>query len=180
MHVRSVWAHCSLCIDSCPSGSIYTEDSSQLPQLNLEKCLNCGQCLSACPLDAFSSPRFSERKLLSRVEPISPLRLRCFMPYGEAEVLDAAKDYQLGTCLAAISPGGLAEMAFSKQCTLVVDRCKKCQLYERVWPTLQCNEETAYALLADWGRAGNLRESSPLFLPVMSEQRDGELMPLPA
>ena len=166
LHVRSVWASCSLCIDSCPSGSIYTEGPNQLPQLNLEKCLNCGQCLSACPLDAFSSPRFSERKLLSRVEPISPLRLRCFMPYGEAEVLDAAKDYQLGACLAAITPGGLAEMAFSKQCTLVVDRCKECQLYERVWPTLQCNEETAYALLADWGRASNLRESTPLFLPV--------------
>ena len=164
LHVRSVWAECSLCIDSCPSDAISTEGAGLLPQLNSEQCVNCGQCLSACPLDAFSSPRFSERQLLGRVKHIDPLRLRCFMPYGEAEVLDAGKDYQLGVCLAAISPGGLVEMAFSKPCELVVDRCKDCQIYERVWPTLQCNLETAYALLADWGRADNLRESSPLFL----------------
>ncbi|MBQ9021004.1 MAG: 4Fe-4S binding protein [Eggerthellaceae bacterium] len=164
LHVRSVWAECSLCADSCPSDSIFFDSQEPIPQLNLDNCVNCGQCLSACPLDAFSSPRFSERKLLGRVEHINPLRLRCFMPYGDAEVMDAGQDYQLGACLAAITPGALAEMAFSRQCVLVVDRCKECQLYGRVWPTLQCNEQIAAALLADWGRAANLRESSPLFL----------------
>lgn len=165
IHTRSVWTDCSLCRSSCPSGCIQLQDRQRIPSLDTEKCINCGTCLSSCPLDAFSSPHFSERTLLSRIEPDQPIRLRCFAPYSETAALVDANEYQLGTCLAALTPGGLFELAFSRSCTLVTSRCEGCSLFARVEATMRSNIEMASALLADWERESNLAEDAPYFLP---------------
>lgn len=179
LHTRSVWGLCSLCVRSCPSGAIHVEADTRVPVLDAEQCINCGQCLAACPLDAYTSPQFSERQLLNRVSQTTPVRLHCYLPYGEVEDLSTGGEYRLGSCLASITAGGLFELAFKRPCTLVTSHCANCQFFEQAGSTLRCNEEAAWALLSDWGKEANLQESVELFLPqqeegVAPEQKEDE------
>ena len=165
LHARTVKSSCSFCVDTCPSGAIYASDSRGTPAVEPMLCMSCGQCLSACPLDAFSSPQFTERQLLRRIDRTQAVRLRCFLPYGELEALDLSREtYHLGTCIAALSAGCLVELAMAHPCELATDQCSRCVLFRRVLPTMRHNVLSAARMLADWGRAKNLVESKPLFL----------------
>lgn len=179
LHTRSAWANCSLCVDSCPGEAIRIPAKGRLPSVDADRCIHCGQCLSACPLEAFESPRFTEHQLLRRIEPGGFVRLRCFLPYGELESLGSKREaYQLGTCLAALTPGVLFALVLSRTCELDTDRCASCSLFSRVGQTMQCNEISAFHLLGDWGRSANLVETSKLFLPdqhTVATREDGSL-----
>lgn len=171
LHAKSAWADCSLCIDSCPGEAVRIREGARVPSVDLDRCVHCGQCLAACPLEAFESPRFTERQLLRRIEPDAPVRLRCFLPYGELDALDSELEtYQLGTCLAALSPGAMFSLAQFRSCELATDRCASCSLLPWVGQTMRCNVVSAYYMLCDWGSSGNLVETEPLFLPVGREE----------
>lgn len=170
LHARSIWACCSLCVDSCPGRAIRMTEGGRRPAVDSSRCLYCGQCLSACPLEAFTSPRFSERQLFNRIAPAGDVRLRCFLPYGELDLLGSEREtYQLGACLAMLTPGALFELALSRSCELATGGCRSCSLFERLAQTMQCNVAAAYGMLQDWGRQANLVESSQLFLPSPAE-----------
>ena len=165
LHARTVKSSCSSCIDTCPTEAIRKSDKRGMPEIDPTICVNCGQCLSACHLDAFSSPQFTERQLINRIDRGKPLRLRCFLPYGELDELDLNCDtYHLGTCIGALTAGGLFELSLANRCELATDRCRKCVLFPRLAPTMEANVKAASQLLADWDRASNLVESTPLFL----------------
>ncbi len=165
IHKRSGWVSCSACIDSCPGGAI-RKGQGKAPELDSSRCMQCGQCLSACALEAFTSPNFTERTLLDRISGAEPIALRCFLPYGELETLAEHKNrYQLGACIAALSPGALFELALSRPCTLLMDRCATCPIFARAKPTMTANITAAFRMLHGIGRAGNLQETSGLLLP---------------
>lgn len=163
---RSRWASCTLCVDSCPSFALELSGKREsLPAMDPSRCLHCGQCLSACPLEAFRSSQFTERQLVARMPDKGAVRLRCFLPYGQLDGLDALDStYQLGVCLAALSPGVLFEMAFDRPVTLSTERCSTCAVFSRARNTFQCNVQTAKSLLGNWHRERNLQESVPLVL----------------
>ena len=153
-------------MDSCPSGAIRRRRNAKMPELNLDACMQCGQCLAACPLEAFEAPDFTERQLLSRVDASGPLNLRCLLPYGTLESLSRDyRTYQLGTCLASLSAGALFELSLDRPCTLMTDRCDTCPIFRGARNTMQANVTGAFLLLRGVGKAANLRESAPLFLP---------------
>ncbi|MBR2789691.1 MAG: 4Fe-4S binding protein [Eggerthellaceae bacterium] len=173
LHSRSTRAECSRCMDSCPSGAIRRHHLSSMPELNPTACMQCGQCLSACPVEAFEAPDFTERQLLARVGASGPLNLRCLLPYGALENLSLEyRTYQLGTCLAALSSGGLFELALDRTCTLVTDRCATCPVFRGAKATMGANVTGAFLMLRGIGRAANLRESTPLFLPSRQENEE--------
>ncbi|WP_165248026.1 4Fe-4S dicluster domain-containing protein [Adlercreutzia sp. ZJ141] len=169
LHARSVWGSCSLCSDSCPGGAITIDLSQRAPQLNALRCMQCGQCLTACPLEVFESSSFTERQLVNRIERQEYVRIRCFLPYGQLESLSQEdRSYQLGTCLAALSPGVLFELALSRACELFTDHCATCRLFTRLAPTFESNVTCAFRMLQGTHKASNLHESTPLFLPQVS------------
>lgn len=165
LHTRSTWSSCSLCAESCPEGAIRAAGEGKPPSVELTLCIQCGQCLSACPLEAFESSDFSERQLLSRIKSEGDIRLHCFLHQNECASLSVSLNtYQLSTCLAALTPGALFELSFQRVCELSTDSCQSCSLFSRVDSTLECNVIFASHLLSDWGRRTNLRETVPLFL----------------
>ncbi len=172
LHARSVWSSCSLCRDSCPGGAIELSSKQRGPGFDAARCMQCGQCLTACPLEVFESSSFTERQLLNRVGAQGSIRIRCFLPYGQLETLvQEAQSYQLGACLAALSPGVLFELSLGRSCELATDRCSTCRLYARLHPTLESNVICAFRMLHGVHKSANLKETTPLFLPqTIAEQ----------
>lgn len=175
LHVRSVRSQCSLCSDSCPGGAIKLDQSGD-PQLDLSRCVQCGQCLTACPLEVFESPTFTERQLVNRLDSGGVVAISCYLPYGQLESLRrGTRTYQLGACIASLSPGVLFELCLTRSCELLTDRCADCRLFRRLQPTFEANVTAAFRMLHGVRAAANLKESKPLFLPKINE-RYGELL----
>ncbi|HEB37164.1 MAG TPA: 4Fe-4S dicluster domain-containing protein [Thermoplasmatales archaeon] len=40
---------CNPCVDSCPSGAISMKDLNSTPEIDYDKCIGCGRCVSVCP-----------------------------------------------------------------------------------------------------------------------------------
>ena len=172
LHGRSSWSACSLCVDSCPGEAIEFPAPGKIPTINHAKCMQCGQCLTACPVEAIESSTFSERRLVERMKDKEQLHIRCFLPYGYLDSLEKMADcYQLGACLASLSPGVFFELALTRECEIITDYCQKCTLFKRLKPTLQENVSAAFLLLRSINKAGNFKESTPLFLPQLESTR---------
>jgi len=43
--------HCGACVGVCPSAALYYERPSMLVLLDAEKCVACGECVKACPVN---------------------------------------------------------------------------------------------------------------------------------
>lgn len=169
LHARSVGSPCSLCADSCPGTALRLEGPGGAPVINPARCMQCGQCLTACPLEVFESPSFTERQLVNRIKGDEPVSLRCFLPYGQLEALgQGPRTYQLGACLASLSPGVLFELALSRPCELRTERCEGCGLFARLRPTFEANVTAAFRMLHGVRASANLTESAPLFLPRLT------------
>lgn len=165
LYSRSVWTRCTLCIDSCPANAIQKPPGSNLPTVDKALCVQCGQCLSACQLEAFESSSFSERQLLSRIDSEQPVSLACFLYKEEKPVADdSSQTYRLGTCLAALTPGALFELSFSRECTVLTNQCRTCSFFSSVAQTLKSNMRIARLLLSDFGVSAHLSDTARLFI----------------
>lgn len=176
LHVRSARSDCSLCRDSCPGGALQLGEGRRGPTFDMTRCMQCGQCLTACPLEVFESSSFTERQLVNRVGAQDPIRIRCFLPYGQLEALaEETRSYQLGACLAALSPGVLFELSLARTCELAADRCRDCRLFARLRPTFESNVTCAFRMLHSVRKSANLKETEPLFLPqiIASQAAEG-------
>lgn len=172
LHARSPLSQCTLCVDSCPGGALTLEGRAKTPSLNEARCMQCGQCLTACPLEVFESPSFTERTLVNRIQGTEPVCLSCFLPYGHLEAVGrGVRTYQLGACLASLSPGVLFELALGRPVQLRTDRCADCGLFQRLRPTFEANVTGAFRMLHGVRASANLTESDPLFLPQLSVRR---------
>jgi len=40
---------CNPCVDACPFDAISMKDINDLPVVDFDKCVGCGQCISVCP-----------------------------------------------------------------------------------------------------------------------------------
>ncbi|WP_420546696.1 ferredoxin-type protein NapF [Curvivirga sp.] len=61
--------HCEACRDSCPEGAIRMKmriGKPPQPEINSDRCTNCGACASPCPVDAISFS-YSEPAILKKV-----------------------------------------------------------------------------------------------------------------
>ena len=157
LFARSIWADCAYCATTCPRGAISFETPVKPPVVDADMCIQCGQCLSSCPAEAFESSSFSEKQLLARLPEGKDVRIHCFLPYDALSSLSSGvTTYQLGTCLASLTSGALFEMALHRTCELSTQRCADCSLFDEVEPTMKRNFQMASALLADWNRDGAL------------------------
>ncbi len=153
----SKWAQCSICVDACPGQAIIQSDENSLPEHSKTSCKGCGQCLSACPLEAFVSPNFTESFLLNHFSGDQPLYVRCFQAADTFEDLDSGEQiYDLEVCFAALSPGCLFELAYKRECVFDFSRCPTCSLYESERETMRINFHIAHDLLSSWGIEGSL------------------------
>ncbi|NTU89819.1 MAG: 4Fe-4S binding protein, partial [Actinobacteria bacterium] len=139
--------------------------ATSLPEYSQNKCIGCGQCLSACPLEAFVSPNFTESYLLNRLAGDQPLRIRCSRAVKALEVsVSDRQTYDLEVCFAALSPGCLFELAHARECVFDFEHCQSCPLYESERETMRINFLIAHSLLFGWGIEGHLSESSGALL----------------
>ncbi len=51
VNIPIICQHCDnpLCMESCPTGAIYRDETTNAVCINQEKCIGCHQCLVACP-----------------------------------------------------------------------------------------------------------------------------------
>jgi dissimilatory sulfite reductase (desulfoviridin) alpha/beta subunit len=40
---------CGVCLEACQEGAITLKEEEDFPTIDFEKCLSCGQCITACP-----------------------------------------------------------------------------------------------------------------------------------
>lgn len=167
---RTTWTECSLCVDTCPSEALSFDKTSRHPLHDPFRCIKCGLCLASCPLEVFESSGFSERQLLDRIKRTQPVTLACFLPrrITPTDSIDTTH-YQLGTCLAALTPGALFDLALTQTCTLETCRCEQCTLLPFASETLGWNATLAQWYLRDFNASQNLRETTSTFLPDSSQ-----------
>jgi len=161
---RSKWVTCTVCTGICPGHAITQSHDASVPEFSVEKCIGCGACLSACPLEAFSAPGFTESFLLNRLVGEKPLRMHCYRAADALE--DPEPGWQscdLGVCFAALSPGCLFELARMRECVFDSGACVECSLFESVRETIKINFGIARNLLSGWELEGYLKETAGLF-----------------
>lgn len=148
-------------MDVCPGNAITESRNGALPQHSRDMCLGCGQCLSACPLEAFTSPNFTESFMLNRLAGERSLHLHCYRAADSLEdsVL-GSETYDLNVCFAALSPGCLFELASTRECVLDTNHCAGCPLFISGHETLALNFGIALELMRSWDVDGSLTDTA--------------------
>ncbi len=65
---HSLCTLCLRCIDTCPYGARFLDDSEQRVQINPAMCQGCGDCATVCPNSASIVEGFSHRSMLGAIE----------------------------------------------------------------------------------------------------------------
>ena len=57
---------CNPCVDACPFNAISMKDINDLPVVDFDKCIGCGQCIGVCPgLAIFVVKQIDDKALIS-------------------------------------------------------------------------------------------------------------------
>lgn len=130
---RCLWqrhqgAACNYCLDACKLGAVQV--ASGMLSINDDRCMGCGACLTACPVECYETSDWSERSLLSTTELIklTSFEVACKNHPAPAVGNEPAPVLRINACLAAISPGLWFELG-QKYCIRVrLEYCDECPL----------------------------------------------------
>lgn len=130
---RCLWqrhqdAACKYCLDACPSGALQL--SRRQVMFNENRCLGCGVCLAACPVECFEPAGWSERSLVSTLarlkQPAVEVACKCHpAPQLGQQALPVL---QINACLGAISPGLWFEIGLQYSVGVHLEYCSHCPL----------------------------------------------------
>ncbi len=130
---RCLWqrhqeAACNYCLNACPSGAL--QFSNREIHLNEDRCLGCGVCLSVCPVECFETEDWSERSLITTLQRLKTdnAEIACRLHPSPQEGTEPVPVLQLGTCIAAISPGLWFEIGLEYNLRLHLDACSDCPI----------------------------------------------------
>ncbi|NTW29377.1 MAG: 4Fe-4S binding protein [Coriobacteriia bacterium] len=124
LNQRRADSSCRYCQHVCPNGAIRFVGQDVV--LQRSKCIGCGVCIAACPMEAFSSRSWSEHELVEAVRKRSGISVEITCPRFEAEYGPLPGAERTTVCLRAYSPGALFEAALNYSVILRVDACKIC------------------------------------------------------
>lgn len=169
LNLRHHKADCNYCVSSCPSKALSIKDRTILRDESV--CVGCGLCLSACPMEVFTSRAWSERHVLESVSESSEHAVELLCARHPEAVADSVRPgvLTLSVCLAALSPGVLFGAGLAKHVNLRVDACPDCPLAHSL-----VQIENAASLAGSWlsavGREGYVSLSDAPVLRVDEQQ----------
>jgi len=169
LNLRHHKAACAYCVESCPAEALRIEDRTVVRDESV--CIGCGLCLSACPMEVFTSRVWSERHVLESIaeSPEPRVELLCALhPEGGATPARPGVMH-LSVCLAALSPGLLFEAGLEKHVDLRADACADCPA--RSLAHVENSAALAGTWLAATGREGRVSLSSQPAAPVAEETK---------
>ncbi len=160
---------CSYCAEACPTEAIkLTNDVFSPVEMDLELCVKCGGCVSACPTGAFSQPTLVDehRNLMKVINELkgSPVELTCPRHPGTgSSSLPVDSIVDAGKCLASLPLSVLLSLAVALSNDLWInDRlCANCPISRAVEPVRK-RVEAANAFLRAWGHSGRIHLASEL------------------
>lgn len=143
---------CHHCVSHCPSGALSLQNNRI--QLDKEKCLGCGLCLSDCPTEVFHSKQWDETTILLEVEKQGASTTQFFCEDHDAPFLckeDKEKGaIQIPTCLSSLSKGAWYEIGIQTGVELRLEKCQQCPMKKSL-ERLQYKIETAMEWLTASG-----------------------------
>lgn len=129
LKTRFRFVSCAACSDLCPAGAI---QPGRPPTMEEALCANCGACLPACPVEAFTAADEAAPLLtLVASRRWSRVELLCAShPSPDVGSTAAGAVVQLGGCLGALGTGTyLMLIALGVQGLVVrIDACKSCPI----------------------------------------------------
>lgn len=128
MRQRHQEAACNYCFNACPSGAL--QFTNREVHLSEDRCLGCGVCLIACPVECFVTDEWSERSLLPTLQRLKRdgVEIACRLHPKPQEGTEAVPVIQQGACLGAISPGLWFEIGQQYNVKLRLDACEDCPI----------------------------------------------------
>jgi ferredoxin len=125
---RNYASECRYCLDACPTQAVKFE--LRQPAVDVERCLGCGLCLVACPVECFETGDWSERSVVSALVKIGrpSVELACKSHPAPAVGNENSPVVQVNTCLAALSPGLWFEIGLKYHVKARLEYCSDCPM----------------------------------------------------
>jgi len=164
---RCLWqrhqgAACKYCLEACPTGAL--QFFQRAVQLNEDRCLGCGVCLSTCPVECFGTEDWSERSLINTLQQLErpAVEVAC-QPHPSPQAgSEAVPVLQIGVCLGAISPGLWFEIGLEYSVRIRLEVCADCPVSRLAFYARQA-VELANSWLQSCGHEASLtiQETNP-------------------
>ena len=121
---------CRHCVSHCPGEALNLENNQI--ELEKEKCLGCGLCLSDCPTGVFYSKQWDEKSVLTEVKKQGAPVTQFFCEFNDEPYLnkeDKEKGaIQIPACLSSLSKGAWYEIGLLTNVELRLEKCQECKM----------------------------------------------------
>lgn len=148
-------SQCERCL-VCPTAAIHLEEG--LPQLDRPRCVECGLCVAACPMDVFRMEGAGDAAILDGAKGWDAMEVAC----GRRADLETTRapnvqGAQRLTCLARLSPEVLSALAAEHREVWLDDSlCGACPIGRAHASILNVVKESR-ELLTSWGKQDRIK-----------------------